>query len=77
MTGGELRAWRKANGYQTQEALQRELGIKSRGTISAWENASEPLPRLVELALKALERVPECRMIGGAHRDVRRGKPLI
>jgi transcriptional regulator with XRE-family HTH domain len=70
LTGPELRAWRKANGYATQESLQRELGVKSRGTISAWEQADVRLPRLVELALTALERVPNCRMIGGAHRDI-------
>lgn len=70
MTGSELKAWRKANGYETQESLQRELGIGSRGTISAWENATDPLPRILELALIALQRVPESRVIGGSHLDI-------
>lgn len=55
MKGNELPIWRQKNGYWSQQMLQMELGIKSRATISAWENSSEPLPRLTVLALKALE----------------------
>ncbi len=63
--GRDIRAWRKRNKYQTQADLQVELGVKSRGTISAWENSDEPIPRTLELALKALERMPDLRMIHG------------
>ena len=61
MTGEDIREWRIRNGYQTQADLQKELGIKSRTTISAWENMNEPIPRPLELALIALERMPELR----------------
>jgi len=60
MTGADLTAWRVRNGF-SQKQLQIELGVKSRGTISAWENSSKPLTRTVELALAALEQLPELR----------------
>jgi transcriptional regulator with XRE-family HTH domain len=63
MTGPQLTAWRKANGY-SQELLMEELEVKSRQTISSWEH-SERIPRTVELALMALEHIPEYRNIGG------------
>lgn len=66
MIGNELAAWRKRNGYVSQAALQEELGVKSRGTISAWENSDEPLPRTLALALAALERLPELRRVAGS-----------
>jgi DNA-binding XRE family transcriptional regulator len=63
MTGADLTAWRKTNGY-TQELLMKELEVKSRQTISSWEH-SDRIPRMVELALRALEYIPEYRQIGG------------
>ncbi len=60
MRGSELVLWRKANGY-TQAELMEELGVKSRQTISSWENSENELPRLVHLALHALEHDPSCR----------------
>ena len=65
MKGNELSAWRKRNRYFRQEDLMRELGIKSRGTISAWENSDDDLPRTIELALLALEQLPLARKIEG------------
>ena len=65
MKGNELPAWRKRNRYPRQEDLMWELGIKSRGTISAWENSDDDLPRTIELALMALERIPLARTIDG------------
>lgn len=65
MKGSELRKWRKANGYKNQAALQEELKLGSRGTIGAWENSLDELPRLVSLALEALERHPELREVSG------------
>ena len=64
MQSEELVAWRKRNGYD-QQALMHELGIRSRQTISSWENSKRTIPRTVELALIALERFPQCRNIGG------------
>ena len=60
MGGIDLKQRRKRLGYN-QEDLMKELGIKSRQTISTWENTSESLPRILELALTALENIPECR----------------
>ena len=60
MTGAELKKWRKSNGY-TQQRLQIELGVKSRGTISSWENSATAVPRVVELALLALSEIPSSR----------------
>jgi len=62
--GSDLTAWRERNGY-TQKQLQLELGIKSRGTVSSWENSSKELSRVVELALVALERHPDLKKSGG------------
>lgn len=64
MLGIDLKDRRKQLGYN-QEYLMKELGIKSRQTISTWENTSESLPRILELALTALENVPECRIWHG------------
>lgn len=60
MNGAELREWRKRNGY-SQDELMKELGIRSRQTISSWENSNDELSRMLELALNALEYVPESR----------------
>ena len=59
MNGADWSAWRRRLGY-TQDALMRELGIRSRQTIITWEKADE-VPRLAELALYAIENVPDCR----------------
>lgn len=65
MKGSDLKEWRKINGYKSQASLQLELNLGSRGTVSAWENSKENLPRVVVLALKALERCPDLRNVSG------------
>lgn len=65
MRGSDLVSWRKQHSY-SQESLMRELDIGSRQTISNWENSGTDIPRLVELAVIALEQVPSCRRIGGS-----------
>ena len=70
MTGTEMKEWRHHNGY-TQDDLMLELGVKSRQTISNWEG-SEKVPRVVELALAALERDPNSRNIHGRERSIQR-----
>ncbi len=73
MTGEELVAWRLRNGY-TQEALMKELGVKSRQTISSWEKPGRRVERTVELALNALERDPTLRMIAGKKASAREAR---
>ena len=62
MLGTELPEWRKRNGF-TQDTLRMALGVKSRQTIITWEKSRDPLPRLVQLALFALENFPEERQV--------------
>jgi DNA-binding XRE family transcriptional regulator len=62
MLGTELPEWRCRNRF-TQDTLRMALGVKSRQTIITWEKSTEPLPRLVELALMTLERFPEERKV--------------
>ncbi|SFN38065.1 DNA-binding transcriptional regulator, XRE-family HTH domain [Bradyrhizobium sp. Rc3b] len=62
MRGTELPEWRKRNSF-TQDTLRIALGVKSRQTIITWEKQADPLPRLVELALLALENFPEERNV--------------
>jgi transcriptional regulator with XRE-family HTH domain len=62
MTGAEFKEKREALGYSVEE-LKREIG-RSKATIYAWES-SPTVPRLVELALIALETVPDCHRIAG------------
>jgi DNA-binding XRE family transcriptional regulator len=62
MLGTELSEWRKRNGF-TQDTLRIALGVKSRQTIITWEKSTAPLPRLLELALLALENFPEERNV--------------
>jgi DNA-binding XRE family transcriptional regulator len=62
MLGTELPEWRKRNGF-TQDTLRMALGVKSRQTIITWEKSADPLPRLVQLALFALENFPEERKV--------------
>lgn len=63
MRGSELIAWRELMGF-SQLDLMKELGVKSRQTISSWEN-SEEIPRIVALAIKALEFDPNLREWAG------------
>ena len=64
MRGVDLKEWRKRHRYN-QEALMMELGVHSRQTISTWENSPDELPRIVQLALQALDEIPEARNVGG------------
>jgi DNA-binding XRE family transcriptional regulator len=64
MRGTDLRGWRERMGY-TQEALMHELGVRSRQTIISWEQSTEALPRMTQLALHALEHQPELRNVAG------------
>lgn len=59
-----LKEWRHRNSY-TQESLSMALGV-SRQTIVAWENSEDALSPLVQLALLALEHLPEkCVVVAG------------
>ena len=69
MIGTELPEWRKRNRF-TQDALRMALGIGSRQTIISWEKSPARLSRLVELALLALEHLPESRGADGARHTV-------
>ena len=64
MRGVDLKDWRKHHRY-SQEALMMELGVHSRQTISTWENSPDQLPRIIQLALNALEKIPEVRNVSG------------
>lgn len=75
MNGEDVRQWRVRNGYQRQTDLQRELEIKSRSTISNWENTKGQIPRVLKLALTALEENPSLRNICG-QRQARGGQPV-
>jgi DNA-binding XRE family transcriptional regulator len=74
MIGTELKVWRKRYGM-TQEMLRVELDV-SRQTIVVWEASDKPLPRLTELALIALENVPDCRTTTG-HRYTAAELPTV
>lgn len=63
MSGADLKAWRRAIGW-TQSDLMEELGITSRQTVAGWERAAR-LPRLVELAVIALDQNEACRNRSG------------
>ena len=66
LLGSDLKEWRRRNG-RTQEWLRIVLGIKSRQTIIAWEQSEKPLPQTLELALLALEHIPDkCSLVAGA-----------
>jgi transcriptional regulator with XRE-family HTH domain len=75
MRGSEMVALRKRLGYNQRE-LMIELDVKSRQTISAYENSLDKVPRLVELALVALESKPECRIRSGKKAEVTGGRVL-
>ncbi|HWS65246.1 MAG TPA: hypothetical protein VN325_21035 [Steroidobacteraceae bacterium] len=65
MLGTDLPKWRKRNRF-TQDSLRLALGVKSRQTIITWEKSTERLPRLVQLALLALEHLPAERVADGS-----------
>jgi transcriptional regulator with XRE-family HTH domain len=67
MTGNDLRVWRTAIGW-TQNDLMEELGVTSRQTVGAWEKSAR-LPRLVELAIIALDQVESCRDRAGVRKQ--------
>jgi hypothetical protein len=64
MLGTDLPEWRKRNRF-TQDVLRMALGLGSRQTIISWEKSQEPLSRLVQLALIALEHFPDERNADG------------
>jgi len=64
MLGTDLPEWRKRNRF-TQDALRMALGLGSRQTIITWEKSTDKLPRMVELALLALEHLPDQRKVDG------------
>ena len=61
MNGSELRQRRKQLGF-TQRDFLNEIGVRSRQTLLTWESSDAKLPRWVELAVLALEKLPECRL---------------
>jgi transcriptional regulator with XRE-family HTH domain len=63
VTGADLKAWRESVGW-TQGDLMVELEIRSRQTIGTWESA-EKIPRLVELAIVALDQIEASRKRSG------------
>jgi DNA-binding XRE family transcriptional regulator len=63
MKGSEWAERRKSLGYNVQ-MLMLELEVGSRQTINNWEKADK-VPRVLELAIYALEHYPECRQVGG------------
>jgi transcriptional regulator with XRE-family HTH domain len=63
MRGEDLKIWRTARGWK-QADLMRELDIGSRQTLSTWET-SECVPRIVELAVIALDQVEACNHQAG------------
>jgi transcriptional regulator with XRE-family HTH domain len=63
MRGTDLKAWREHNRW-TQGDLMTELEVGSRQTISTWESAQK-IPRLVELAIIALDQVEASRKQSG------------
>ncbi|MBM9593992.1 helix-turn-helix domain-containing protein [Roseitranquillus sediminis] len=79
MIGKEVREWRERNGYR-QADLLKELGIGSRGTLSALENSEKEIPRQMELALIALEENPGLRIYHGrkdtSHRKTRKSEQV-
>ena len=62
MTGSQLKSWRQERGWK-QSDLMEELEIGSRQTITTWETSNE-VPRLVELAIVALDQIEACQRIG-------------
>src|SRR4051812_42202505 len=63
MRGSELKLWRTTRGWKQTDLMQ-ELGVSSRQTLSTWET-SEKVPRIVELAVIALDQVEACNKQSG------------
>jgi transcriptional regulator with XRE-family HTH domain len=68
MTGADLKAWRDQIGW-TQGDLMTELEVKSRQTVSTWESAVK-IPRVVELAIVALDQIEACRKRSGFEKQL-------
>lgn len=62
----ELDEFCERRGY-SNDTLAQELGV-SRATIFNWKKDHQPLPRLVSLALYALDIGPELRKLSPAKR---------
>lgn len=60
MNGPDLSKWIEDSDFSRSE-LMLQLGLKSRQTLYAKEHSKENLPRLWELALMALEKLPAAR----------------
>ncbi|WP_428987836.1 helix-turn-helix transcriptional regulator [Methylocapsa aurea] len=61
----DIREWRRRNKY-TQDALALALGV-SRQTVVGWEKSEYPPSTLIQLALLALENLPEkCSLVAGS-----------
>jgi transcriptional regulator with XRE-family HTH domain len=67
MLGSDLKHWREARGW-TQSDLMKELDVSSRQTVTSWESSIQ-LPRLVELAIVALDQVEACNRRTGHRRQ--------
>jgi transcriptional regulator with XRE-family HTH domain len=72
MRGIDLKNWREGRHWK-QTDLMAELDIKSRQTVITWE-ASERVPRLVELAIIALDQVEGCSARTGYEKQFTREK---
>ncbi len=57
MNGNDLRKFRRGILDMTQVQLGEHIG-KSERSISEWENSPEPIPKVVELAVKGLAQNP-------------------
>lgn len=62
MKGKELKMWREGQG-KSQKELADDLGV-SRHSVIKWEQESE-IPRLVELAVSALDKDAPVRLVAG------------
>lgn len=67
MNGADLKQWRARNSY-TQEQLCVALNVRSRQTIINWEKSTGALPRMLSLALMALELWPNHAYRDGGRR---------
>jgi transcriptional regulator with XRE-family HTH domain len=67
MRGSDLKVWRESRDW-TQSDLMKELEVGSRQTVTTWE-ASARIPRMVELAVIALDQVEACNRRSGYKRQ--------
>jgi transcriptional regulator with XRE-family HTH domain len=54
MTPADLRAWRKAHGFRSQQSLAARLGIAWR-TVNNYESGETPIPVQFRYALAAIQ----------------------